>query len=110
MCLEHAINAGLSAQLDVISSLKDVNAIVLLVETSFGFNAHGSIFCLDVFTDLGDEQFGSVGGFSANCKIINLATDQHVLAVNSTGIDILLMDSVTESHLIDEDFSDNAFP
>ena len=110
MCLEHAINVGLAAQLDIVSSLKVVNTIALLVETSFGFNAHGSIFSLDVFTDLGDAQFSSVGGFSADCKIINLVTDQHVLAINSTGIDISLMDSVMESHLIDEDFSDKAFP
>ena len=75
MCLEHGINGGLTAQLDTVSSLKDVNTIALLVWTSFGFNAHSSIFSLDMFMDLGDEQFSSVGGFSANCKIINLVAD-----------------------------------
>ena len=55
MRLEHMIDVGLAAQLDIFSSLKDVNTIVLLVETSFGFNAHGSIFGLDIFADLGDE-------------------------------------------------------
>ena len=55
MCLEHAINVGLAAQLGVVLSLKDVNTIASLVKTSFGFNAHGSTFSLDVFTYLGDE-------------------------------------------------------
>ena len=48
MCLEHTINVGLPAQLDAVLSLEDVNAIVLLVETSFSFNPHGSTFSLDV--------------------------------------------------------------
>ena len=62
--------------LAAVSGLKNVNAIVSLVKTSFSFNAHGSTFGLDVFTDLlRDEWFGSVGGFSADCKIINLMTD-----------------------------------
>ena len=106
MCLEHAINVGLAAQLDIVSSLKVVNTIALLVETSFGFNAHGSIFSLDVFSDLGDEQFSSVGGFSADCKIINLAADQHFLVVDGTRTDVPLVDNVTECHLVDQNFSD----
>ena len=75
MCLEHTINAGLAAQLDAVLSLKDVNAIVLLTQTSFSFNAHDSIFSLDVFMDLGDEKFSSVWRLSTYCKIINLTAD-----------------------------------
>ena len=55
MCLEHMVNVGLAAQLQAVLSLKDVNAIVSFVKTYFSFNAHGSIFGLDVFTNLGDE-------------------------------------------------------
>ena len=32
MCLEHVINVGLATQLDTVSSLKDVNAIALVVK------------------------------------------------------------------------------
>ena len=106
MCLEHTINVGLAAQLDIISSLEDVNTVVLLVETIFSFNAHSSIFGLDVFMDLGDEEFGSIRGLSANCKIIILAADQYICAVDSTSIDVPLVDSTAESHLVDENFSD----
>ena len=52
MCLEDTINVGLAAQLDIISSLEDVNTVVSLVKTTFSFNAHSSIFGLDVFADL----------------------------------------------------------
>ena len=45
-------------------------------------------------------------GLSANCKVINLAADQDIFAVNSTGIDVPLMDGIAESHLFDENFSD----
>ena len=55
MCLEHTIDVGLAAQLDVISSLEDVNTMVSLVETTFGFNTHSSVFGLDMLADLGDE-------------------------------------------------------
>ena len=75
MCLEHTINVGLAAQLDVISSLEDVNTIVLLVETTFGFNTHSSVFGLDMLADLGDEEFSSVWRLSTDCKIINLVAD-----------------------------------
>ena len=75
MCLEHTIDVGLAAQLDIVLSLEDVNAIALLVETSFSFNAHGSMFCLDMCMDLGDEQFDSVWGFGTHCKVINLLAD-----------------------------------
>ena len=75
MCLEHAIDAGLATQIDAISSLKDANAIALLVKTSFSFNFHGGTFGLNVFTDLGDKWFGSIGRFSTDCKIINLAAN-----------------------------------
>ena len=51
MCLKHTINAGLAAQLGPVSSLEDVDATALLVETSFSFNAHGSTFSLDVVGD-----------------------------------------------------------
>ena len=50
------IDAGLAAQLDTILNLKDVNVIVSLAETSFGFNAHGGTFGLDACTDLGLHQ------------------------------------------------------
>ena len=52
MCMEHAIDVGIAAQLDTNPSLKDVNAIALLVETSISFNAHGSTFSLNMLTDL----------------------------------------------------------
>ena len=105
VCLEHAINVGLAAQLDVISSLEDVNAVVLLVETTFGFNTHSSAFGLDMLADLGDEWFSSGRGLSANCKVINLAADQDIFAINSASTDVPLMDSIAESHLVDENFS-----
>ena len=53
--VELSCSVGLAAQLDVISSLEDVNTVVSLVETTFSFNTHSSVFGLDVLTDLGDE-------------------------------------------------------
>ena len=97
MCLKHTINVGLAAQLDVISSLEDVNTIVSLVETTVGFNTHSSVFGLDMLADLGDEQFSSGRRLSANCKVINLAADQDIFAVNGTGIDVPLMVLVPDS-------------
>ena len=41
-------------------------------------------------------------------QIINLAADQHVFSINGTATDILLMDNVAKSHLVDEDLSDEA--
>ena len=75
MCLEFSVNVGLAAQLDKILSLKNVDTIASLVETSFSFNAHGSTFSLDMCMDLGDEEFGSVGRLSPYYKIIILMSD-----------------------------------
>ena len=75
MCLWHAINVGLVAELDTVSSGEDVNVIALLVEISFSFNAHGSTFSLDMLADLSNEKFNGVWRLSTNCKIINLAAD-----------------------------------
>ena len=72
MCLEHAINERLAAQLNAMLGLEDVNTIALLVDTSFSFNAHGSMFSSDMPVDLGDEEFSSVLRFCTCCKIINL--------------------------------------
>ena len=72
MCLEHASNPGLTAQEHAILCLKDVDTVVLFVKTSFGFKSPGSMFGLDVLTDLGDEQLGSVWGLGTHCKVMNL--------------------------------------
>ena len=110
MCLEHVINVGVAAQLDVILSLKDVNTVALLVKTSFSFNAHGSMFGLDALIDLCNEQFGSVWGLGIHCKVINLSADWHVFSIHCTRIDILLMDSDPKSHLVDKNLSNEVFP
>ena len=104
-----AINARLATQLDVILSLKDVNVIALLVKTSFDFNAHGSMFGLDMLTDLCDEQLDSHWGFGTNCKVIHLATDKCVLSIDVARIDVPFMDSVTKPHFVNEGLSDEVF-
>ena len=110
MCQEHAINAGFAAQLNTVSSLKDVNATALLAKTSSSLNAHGGAFGLDMCTDLCDEQFCSIWGFGTHCKVITLLADWHIFSINCSRTDILLMDCVLKSHCVDENHSDEEFP
>ena len=86
----------------MLLNLKDVDAIALLVETSFSFDAHRSTFSLDMFTDLGDEEFDSVWRFHTHCKIINLQANQHVLSINSARRIIPLMNGAQKSHLVNK--------
>ena len=105
-----SINAGHAIWLDVILSLKDIHAIASLVEIFFGFNAHGGKFGLDMLTNFCDEKLASLWSFRAHGKVVNLMANMHVLSIESAQMDVLFMDSVQKSHLVDEDLSDEAFP
>ena len=49
------------------------------------------------------------GDLVPTTKAINLLADQHVLSIHCARTDIPLMDSVLNSHLVNEDLSNEAF-
>ena len=99
-----------AAQLDTISSLKDVNAIVLLVKISFSFITHGGIFVLDMLMPLCNEEFCKVRRLSTHDKAINLLTDQHLISICCARVDVLFIGGILKSHLVDEDLSSHRMP
>ena len=103
MSLEHAINVRFRTNLQEISSLEYINAVVLLKHAMLGFYTHGML------TKFLDEQLGRLWGCRSWGKVIHLSTDQDILSIGGASVDILLMCGVTESHLVDKDIRDHPF-
>ena len=79
MSLKHPINVRLTMQLDVVSGLDHVNAIITSARIDLGSHK---------LVDLGDQLLRSRTIMRGNCKIINLMTDKDELPIDLTMVEI----------------------
>ena len=107
---EHAINVRLATHFDVVLGLEHINTIESLINTLLSFDTHAVKLRLNIFADLLEEELSTGLGGRARGKVVNLTTDKNLVTINHTLIQILLMGGCLESHLIDEDISDQSLP
>lgn len=102
MSLKDAIDVGLAGQLDVVTRLKDVNAVVPRSKT-LGLGG-------DVGVDEGDELFGGSAVLGANTEVVDLTANQNELAVDGTTIEVALVGGRSKAKSSAEDVNDVALP
>ena len=84
--------------------------VIVFVLTTNGLNAHVVEFGLNVHSYYSDEGFIPFLGGQSTGKGVNLMTDQDFIGFNHTNVEVTLMNSMSESHLVDENVHNQSFP
>ncbi len=111
MCLKQAIDVCLAGQLDVVTSLMNVNTIVTNANALSVLDTNAKAARSGMGVNHGDELLGSSGRLGSNGKVIDLTTDQHELTINFTTIQIALVSRRRKTKLVTlENANNHTFP
>jgi hypothetical protein len=108
--LKNTVDVGLTVELDVVTSLMNINAVVLDTETTGASFTHTETLGGDTIIDAGDECCSSSRVKGGHSKVIDLATDKNIFAINKTTIKVAFVGGVAKVKFINQDASDHTFP
>jgi hypothetical protein len=108
--LQNPIDIGFAVNLDVVTSLMDVKPIVLEAKTTGTRNTHALVESSDALIDESDQFVSSSRIKSSNGEIVDLATDEDVLAIERAAVEVALVSGAMEAKIFNQDAGDHFLP
>ena len=110
MGFQDAVDIRLAAQFDEVAGLVDIRAVESFVGAKVRFNSHSVVFRFYVLADFLHEAPCSLQRGGTSGEIVYLSHNNYFFPIDLADVDISLMRSVAETHLVDNNIRNHSFP